>query len=115
MSDTYDVILMSGDLFFTSQLSGAVERAGLTSQTCLGMKTGLERVSLPSVRWVIVDLQLKNLDLTAIKSELASGAKLISYGPHVHEASLAAAQEAGCDYVLTKGQISSGLEQLLTQ
>lgn len=105
------VLVVCKDLMFSSQLNGAVQRAGLVPQTCLGIKTVENSLEKFSIDWVVVDLELENLQLNELR-ELCQ-CKLVGFGPHVHVDRLAAAQQAGFDYVLSRGQISSGLDQLL--
>ena len=107
-----NVLIVCKDLLFSSQLTGSVQRTGLTPRTCLGQKTALSELNQNEIQWVIVDLELEQLDLTAIRS--ATTAKLVAFGPHVHEEKLKSAQAAGFDYVLSRGQISSGLDDLMT-
>ncbi|WP_417848251.1 hypothetical protein [Thalassoglobus sp.] len=106
-----NVLILCKDLMFSSQLNGAVQRAGLVPQTCLGQITLTQSLSQYEIQWVIVDLETEKLDLEALRS--ATTGKLVGFGPHVHTAKLGAAQEAGFDFVLSRGQISRGLDQLL--
>ena len=66
---------------------------------------------------VILDLQFlagANLsELIARTRENSPTATVIAYGPHVHEQSLQAASEAGCDVVLTRGQFHQQTDELL--
>ena len=110
---TPSVLILCKDLFFSSQLNGAVQRAGFTPQTCLGMRTCLETLGRGNVDWVVIDLELENLDLGGIRQQAPQGCRLVAFGPHVHEAQLESAQQAGCDVVLTRGQISQSLAELL--
>lgn len=105
------VLVLCKDLMFSSQLNGAVQRAELVPQTCLGIKTVEDSLQKYDINWVIVDLETEGVDLSKLRE--ATGCKLIGFGPHVHVDRLAAAQAAGFDYVLSRGQISNGLDQLL--
>lgn len=105
------VLVLCKDLMFSSQLNGAVQRAGFVPQTCLGIKTVLEGLTQYPVRCVVVDLELEGLDLEALRA--ATSGKLVGFGPHVHVARLEAAATAGFDAVLTRGQIAAGLDQWL--
>lgn len=105
------VLVLCKDLMFSSQLNGAVQRAGLVPQTCLGIKTVHDSLEKYDIDWVIVDLETEGIDLQSLRD--STSCQLIGFGPHVHVDRLAAAQNAGFDYVLSRGQISSGLDQLL--
>ena len=64
----------------------------------------------------LVDLTLERLNLSAAVSAIKSGApaaRVVAYGPHVDEAALADATEAGCDLVLTRGQFNQQYATLL--
>ena len=65
------------------------------------------------VEAVLVDLGtpgLKPNDLAERLAPLATGRPaIVAFGPHVHEALLSAAREAGCDEVVSRGQFSRNL------
>lgn len=106
-----NVLIVCKDLLFSSQLNGAAKRAEKVPQTCLGQKTALESLSQHQIEWIIVDLEMEGLDLPLLRA--STSGKLVGFGPHVHVDRLNAAKEAGFDFVLSRGQISSGLDQLL--
>jgi len=106
------VLVLCNDLFFGTQLTSAIKRAEMTPLTCLGMKTCLDRLN-DEANWVIIDLELPGLDLAQIVAAKPDGCKLIAFGPHVHVDKLEAAVQAGVDMVLSRGQIASGLEEIL--
>jgi len=67
-------------------------------------------------RLALVDLSLDRLNLPAAVRAIKAGApqaRVVAYGPHVDEAALADAQEAGCDQVLTRGQFNQQYANLL--
>jgi hypothetical protein len=103
------VVIATPDLFFGTQLNGLVRQAGFdpTPETVLARAIG--QLQDPSVIGMIVDLETPGLDPAALMRELpASRPRVIAFGPHVHKERLDAARQAGCDAVLTRGQISSG-------
>ncbi len=106
-----NVLIVCKDLMFSSQLNGAVQRAGLVPQTCLGQKTAEGSLSEHEIQWVIVDLEMEKLDLQKLRE--STDCKLVGFGPHVQIERLESARQAGFDAVLSRGQISSGLDQLL--
>lgn len=74
-------------------------------------------VSTPdNVSACIVDLSsIKLAELEELASSLRSKlsqSQLVAFGPHVHANRLAAAQEAGFDLVLSRGQFSSQIGAL---
>ena len=70
-----------------------------------------------SPRLVILDLSTPRLDVSGTIGSLTADASarpmIIAFGPHVHEALLAAAREAGCDRVLSRGQFHAQVDELL--
>jgi len=69
------------------------------------------------VKLIIVDLTLTLADLAEALSTLKSrcpNALSIAYGPHVHEAKLQRAVEAGFDQVMTRGQFDRQMHSLLS-
>ncbi len=107
------VLILCKDLFFSSQIHGAVQRAGLVGRTCLSQSGCIDQLSQGGIRDVIVDLEMPDLDLRALRNAAASPCRLTVFGPHVKVDLLAAAKEAGCDAILTRGQASAKLDQLL--
>ncbi len=108
------ILVLCKDLLFSSQLNGAVQRAGFQPQTCLGMKTCLQGLKDYEILAVVIDLELSPLDLMSLREAAGAGCRLIAFGPHVHVELLRSAKEAGCNFVLTRGQIASELERVLT-
>ncbi|HJT30565.1 MAG TPA: hypothetical protein VJ783_00755, partial [Pirellulales bacterium] len=74
---------------------------------------------LDGVCLIILDLNTAALDLgelvPRLRSQLPSGVAIVAFGPHVHESKLAAAADAGCDRVLSRGQFHSRLDSLLSE
>ena len=70
-----------------------------------------------SLDLVIVDLSLPGLDLGELIAGLRalpnSPRTIVGFAPHVHEAALLAAQQAGCDVVMSRGQFNAQLDELL--
>ncbi len=107
------------DLFFGSKVAGAAGRLGIQVQFASSRKALLDgAASEPDL--IIVDLDAQALDpLGAIPEILArdraSRPRLVAFGSHVHGAMLDQARQAGCDQVLTKGALASGLPALLSE
>jgi len=79
----------------------------------------LEKTLAGNVQLVLLDLSLPGLDTKTVVDQLRQGAvetpTIVAYAPHVHATKLAAAREAGCDEVLTRGQFHAQIEQLLSR
>lgn len=107
------VLILCKDLFFSSQLHGAVQRAGRQGRTCLSQAACLQQLEGNPIRFVIADLELPELNLAELKAAAGPAVQVIAYGPHVREDLFAAAQAAGCDHILTRGQASKQIERFL--
>lgn len=67
-------------------------------------------------RLALIDLSLDRLNLPAAVRAIRAGspaAQIVAFGPHVDQAVLADAKEAGCDQVLTRGQFNQQYAELL--
>lgn len=108
-------LLISTDLMATSKADGAAARTGVTLRS-IAPNGAVELARAESPRLVILDLTASIADIAQLVTDLreaAPEARIIAFGPHVHEVKLQAAQDAGCDQVLTRGQFHKQLDQLL--
>ena len=105
-------VVLSSDLMIASQISGAAARHGAEVRTVSSAEQLLDETDTARV---ILDLSLPGLDVAGIVARLRAAAapppQIIAFGPHVHEAKLAAAREAGCDEVLSRGGLHSRLDE----
>jgi DNA-binding response OmpR family regulator len=112
-----NVVLLSGDLMVVSRVAGAASQAGAELRTAANATQAAELCRENSARVLIVDLSTPALDVAALVAALNAGSAstptIIAFGPHVHEERLAAAREAGCDRVVSRGQFMGQLEELL--
>ncbi|QDT56120.1 hypothetical protein Pan44_41710 [Caulifigura coniformis] len=108
------VLVVCSDLFFSTQVAGMVRSAGFDA--VLEMQSARAAGQLATGCWagVVVDVESAGLDLPALVASLGDEprARVVAFGPHVHTAKLDAAREAGCDAILTRGQISSNPQGL---
>ena len=110
------VMVLTADLACSSQVSGAAARAGTAVEVVMNAARLVERAGEVLPRLVVLDLNAPSLDCGSIVPQLKALSpppSVIAFGPHVHEARLAAAQEAGCDRVMARGQFYAQLEGLL--
>ena len=114
-----EVVLCSSDLMLLARVDGAVRAAQGTLHTVSAADEAVARATALRPHLAIVDLRLAGLDVTAtvagLRAALGSATYIAACGPHVHEALLAAAQAAGCDEVLTRGQIDRDVAGLLAR
>jgi CheY-like chemotaxis protein len=113
------VVLLSGDLAVLSRVEGAATRLGQAVRSASGESAAMELCEAEDAKTVIVDLSMPSLDVaslvTQLKSIEGSNIRVVAFGPHVHEQRLAAAREAGCDLVVSRGQFFSQLESILRE
>ena len=100
---------------FSSRVVGGAKSQGVTIALVADQANLPDQIAA-DCRLALVDLSLDRLNLPAAVSAIRAGApaaRVIAYGPHVDEAALADAREAGCDQVLTRGQFNKQYAELL--
>jgi DNA-binding NarL/FixJ family response regulator len=111
------VVLLSSDLAVLSRIEGAASRIGEHVRSASSESQAVKFCQENDADILIVDLSMPSLDLAGLVSQLNSNKSLslriVAFGPHVHEQRLAAAREAGCDLVVSRGQFFSQLETIL--
>jgi len=108
-------IFLSSDLMFSSRLIGAARALG-TDVQLIASPTGLSQKISSDCRLIMIDLALGGLDLPVAIATIrgaAPRARIVAFGAHVDEAALAAAEKAGCDLVLSRGQFNKQYADLL--
>src|ERR1700752_3132957 len=102
-----NVVLLTGDLMVVSRVAGAASQAGAELRTAANATQAVEMCRKNSARVLIIDLSTPGVDVAALveaaKGDGDQAPAIIAFGPHVHEERLAAAREAGCDQVLSRG------------
>jgi len=113
--------LITGDLLFSSRVSGAAERAGVRLSTvAAGDAEGVCKLAAESgATLALIDLDavaatgtLKRI-VAGLRETPGGSPTIVAYGAHVHRDRLDAAREAGCDQVLTRGQFDAGMDAIL--
>src|SRR4051812_16756194 len=109
------VLFLSSDLMFTSRVAGAAMAQGVELSVVANQAALPDKVAA-DCKLALIDLTLDGLNLPAAVRGIRAGApaaRIVAYGPHVDEALLADAKEAGCDEVLTRGQFNKLYGELL--
>jgi DNA-binding NtrC family response regulator len=113
------VVLLSGDLMGASRIEGAARLAGIPYRMVGTVDAVLAACAATPVSIVAVDLATAGIEVAALvnglKQQAARVPTVIAYGPHVHEAVLEAAQAAGCDQVLSRGQFMSQVDAIFAR
>lgn len=108
------LVLVSGDLMLASRVEGAARQCGLTMVTVAGQVPAVS-ASAEECQAVLIDLRTSGLDVAELVEALrkqSDGLTIIACGPHVHEQRLDGARRAGCDLVVTRGQLDREAEAI---
>jgi DNA-binding NarL/FixJ family response regulator len=109
-------VLLTRDLTVVSRVQGACAKLGATMRTESDLERIIAGFSGEPADLVILDLSMPQLDVASLVSAAKAGSaasKVIAFGPHVHAERLAAAREAGCDEVVSRGQFFAQLDTIL--
>ena len=114
------IVLVTKDLFFVPTFRAAAEHLGGSVVVALsGGSDKLTSLSATEVSAWIIDLSSVSVpdipSLVESLTRLFPQAHKIAFGPHVQTQRLAAAEQAGCQQVLSRGQISSQIDRLMPQ
>ena len=112
------VVFLTRDLVFSSRLAAVAERLGIVASAVTSLEAASARLSNGMVKLVVVDLSTGEVDVKEIVDrlrEVSPGLAVVAFAPHVHESRLQAAEEAGCNEVLTRGQFDRQMEELLVR
>lgn len=113
------VVFLSGDLMSASRVEGAASRAGAAFNQVGSIDAAVNRCGADDVALIVVDLATTGLDVAALVGRLRGkwGGRpaVVAFGPHVHEAALAAAKSAGCDEVCTRGQFMARADEIIAR
>jgi len=113
------ILLLTKDLFFVPTLRAAADKLDCPLVVALSIDSDklVDLAADEVVAWVI-DLNCVPVDsipvvVSALRTRFPR-AITIAFGPHVQTRRLAAAEQAGCRQVLSRGQLSSQIERLMS-
>lgn len=110
-------VLLSGDLMVVSRVQGAGARSGTAIRALSNPSLAVETCREVQAELLLIDLAMSPVDLESIvgqlKADTSRDTRIVAFGPHVHEDRLAAAREAGCDAVMSRGQFFASVDALL--
>lgn len=112
------IVLLSRDLMLVSRTQGAANSLQMTLECASDAERAIDLATSPACRAVVIDLRTPNLDVAELVAkirDLDHDVPVIACSPHVHEASLTAARNAGCDVVATRGQFDRDAESILRE
>ena len=108
-------LLLSGDLFFTSKITGTAQAVGLHMDVRGTIPEEIVGPAAGGYRLVIIDLAQATIAPAEVIARLSETERphVIAFGSHVATAKLQAARDAGCDEVLPRSRFSSELAEIL--
>jgi DNA-binding NarL/FixJ family response regulator len=109
------VVLVASDLGLASRLQAAATTVGV-SLAIAPHARDLPACLQPGCTLVLVNLAEEGIDPAEVVRQVrakAPSAQIVAFGPHVDKATLAAAEAAGCDQVLSRGQFHQQYVALL--
>ena len=114
------VVLLTSDLMLMSAAYGAAARHSAELISVSSAAAALKACQDEQARLLAIDLRLPGLKIGELVLALRQerGAKpihVLASGPHVHEQSLAAAEAAGCDEVVTRGEFDRRLDAAIAR
>ena len=109
------VLYLTQDLLFPSRVTTVAKQMGVDVSIVGSLEQLRERLAVPTAA-VIVDLEHRAAvpaEIIQMLKDVSPRPQVIGYGPHVKEALLAAAQTAGFDQVLSRGQFDKQIGPLV--
>jgi len=111
------LVLLSRDLMLTSRVDGVANQKQYSTSHAADQASAISAASDDDCQLLFVDLQLPGLDVATLVSRVRESrgrkVRIVACGPHVHEHRLAAARQAGCDQVVTRGQFDREADAIL--
>jgi hypothetical protein len=111
-----NVVYLTNDLLFSSRVISAARQAGVEVVMASSRADLAAKVKELSPRYLFIDVEHRDAQIEEIMAAAAAcdpRPRVIAYGPHVHESLLLAAQKAGCDTVMSRGQFDRQYSALL--
>lgn len=113
------LILLTADLATQSKVAGNLAANGFSCQVAMSVARLQELLEQAPASIVAIDLATAGSNAASLILELKQRnpvpAAVLAFGPHVHEAALAAAQNAGADGVYSRGQFLTQPGEIVRQ
>ena len=109
-------IYLTSDLFFSSRVTSLAREHGWPLEMAASIDAVRGKIADRDIVLLIIDLGKFAARVPELLGELRPGRAemhVVAYGPHVNEAALESARQAGCDEVLSQGQFSQLAGQIL--
>ncbi len=117
-SQSRTALLVIGNVFFSSRLRDTLKHLGMGAVSARSEAEIASAIEKSRLSLVIVDLSIATVDAGALVRRLKSTEEtrelpIIAFAGHLEGGRLEAAAEAGADRVVTNGQISANLPEIL--
>lgn len=115
-ADTPHVFLLASDLMLTSTVSGFANATDAKFQS--GNAAAAISVATSGARMLLlIDLNGLNTAIGDLTEKLPDSVveTAVAYGPHVHTETLQAARDAGIPRVISRGQFSTNVSQIIRE
>jgi PleD family two-component response regulator len=113
------VLFLAKDLVFFSRVAGVAQSRQIELSVVSEADQLLTNTSANQVKLVLLDLTTSRCDPKQLVPQLRRLARtpkaVVAFGPHVNKAKLAAAEEAGCDQVLSRGEFNNRMTEVLVK
>ena len=113
------VLFLTKDLLFSSRVAGVAQSRQIGLSVVSEADQLLANTSAKQVELVLLDLTAPSCDPKQLVPQLRRLARppkaIVAFGPHVHKAKLAAAEEARCDQVLSRGEFNNRMTEVLVK
>ena len=113
---TIEVVYLTNDLMFSSRVMSLARSAGVSLKVVGSRNALCDHVANTSSVMAFIDLEHPESQMEMLVGELAASGnppKIVAYGPHVKQTLLDAAQAAGADSVLSRGQFDKQVGSIL--
>ncbi len=109
-------LLICGDLFFTSKVTGTAQALGLRVDEASNLASATSRLQAGDIGCVLLDLATSRVSVGDLISTMPDAARvpIIAFGSHVDTDVLEAARSAGAE-VMPRSQFSATLPDILRQ
>lgn len=110
-------LYLTDDLFFSSRVRHAATNCSLELKVVSKQSELPAELGAGHVHFVLLDFSMAGLDLLELVPRIRAAAtepvSIVAFGPHVNVGAMAAAKQAGCDEVFTRGQFNSQMDAIL--
>ncbi len=112
------ILFLTRDLFFIPVLQAAAGRCDAEMVTAFSIDAP-QATGLPAGETTACIIDLSSVAVDEMQNVVDSlrarfpHAQVVAFGPHVQEQRLQSAHGAGCDQVLTRGQLNKQIDQLM--